>query len=861
MNKTMLIFVFLSLLIFASFGLAENIKDDQIKKGIDEAVITELQESESVEVIIYADTEKDKRKVIKSIGEENVEHEFSSSHTIAANISKIEVEKLEKLANLNVEKERIFYAFLSESTGIVNANSVWGKQIEKINITGFNQSVCIIDTGVNYNHPDLGGCFGQNNASSNCKVIGGYDFVNDDDDPIDDNGHGTHVSGIAAANGSVKGVAPDAKIVAIKSLSSGGSGSDTDIIAGIEWCISNASLFNIVAISMSLGSDCYSNPSMCYTNYCDGAAVESAFREAVNKAFNANISVVVSSGNNGNTTAIPSPACLSNVTAVGATYDSSFGNIGWDIDGGFGDRSCSDVNTEIDKIVCFSNRNKLVKLFAPGVFITSTDISGGSGIKGGTSMSAPMVAGGVALLKQFLSETGQGKTPKEIEFALNATGRLIDDINNSGVVYSRIDLYQSLVSLDSENPEVSLISPADNYISLNFNQTFKCNATDLSLKNVSLEIWNSSYDVVNQTMREISGQFIEVETNLTDLDYGEYNWNCLYYDENSNLGYAEDNFTVIIGGISTSLLSPADKKESNSNLTEFSCGAISEENYELKNISLEIWNSSFSLIYSENKNLEGFTNSSTFNYTFINEDIYNWNCFSLNNNSDSSKALLNNSFIYDKTKPNITLASPAIGSSFTGDVDITFEFEIIDNANISGCNLFLNDANVSANITAVNTTSVNEIVYTVVPDNYLWKISCTDVAGNSGNSSSRSFSVSSESSDSGGGDSSGSGSSGSESSGGGGSSSSSTSVTGNTVSINEQDSNETEEISQSPEEEIGEEPRAGITGATIFDTVRDHSKEIGAGLFFGILISYFLFRKVLRTKSQNIPSTEDSLGE
>jgi subtilisin family serine protease len=64
-------------------------------------------------------------------------------------------------------------------------------------LTGKNIKLAIIDTGIDYTHPDLGGCFGPS-----CKVVSGYDFVNNDNDPIDDQGHGTHVAGIAAGNGS-----------------------------------------------------------------------------------------------------------------------------------------------------------------------------------------------------------------------------------------------------------------------------------------------------------------------------------------------------------------------------------------------------------------------------------------------------------------------------------------------------------------------------------------------------------------------------------------------------------------------------------------------------------------------------------
>jgi len=83
-------------------------------------------------------------------------------------------------------------ANLMDSVPMIGAPYAWD-----LGITGINTTIAIIDTGIDYTHPDLGGCFGIN-----CKVVDGYDFVNMDNDPIDDMGHGTHCAGIAAGNGS-----------------------------------------------------------------------------------------------------------------------------------------------------------------------------------------------------------------------------------------------------------------------------------------------------------------------------------------------------------------------------------------------------------------------------------------------------------------------------------------------------------------------------------------------------------------------------------------------------------------------------------------------------------------------------------
>jgi subtilisin family serine protease len=121
------------------------------------------------------------------------------------------------------------HTFLDESVPEIGATQVWNIQVNGTNLTGEGITIGIIDTGVDYTHPDLGGCFG-----AGCKVFGGWDFVNDDADPMDGMGHGTHVASIAAGKGVLDGVAPDAKIYAYRVLNNDGGGVFSDVIAAIE---------------------------------------------------------------------------------------------------------------------------------------------------------------------------------------------------------------------------------------------------------------------------------------------------------------------------------------------------------------------------------------------------------------------------------------------------------------------------------------------------------------------------------------------------------------------------------------------------------------------------------------------------
>jgi subtilisin family serine protease len=341
-------------------------------------------------------------------------NEFVEKHAysgIAGFSGKVTRQGLAKL-RLNPSVEKIYWdwpveASLTTTVPLINADDVQARQIGGVNITGAGQTICIVDTGIDYTHPSLGGCLG-----SGCKVLGGYDFVNLDNDPMDDNSHGTHVAGIAAANGSVRGVSPGAKLVALKVLNAAGSGFESDVVAGIDWCRNNATLFNISVISLSLGGGSYS--AACDTNP-DAAAV--------NSAFNAGIFVSAASGNSFSSTAISSPACASNATAVAASDNSN-------------------------AMASFSNTNSLVDLVAPGVSVTSTVLNGATGAKSGTSMATPHVAGAAALLQHYQRlQSGASLTPAEIkEILQRETSVRITDSDNS-LTFSRIDALQAINSI------------------------------------------------------------------------------------------------------------------------------------------------------------------------------------------------------------------------------------------------------------------------------------------------------------------------------------------------------------------------------------------------------------------------------
>ncbi|MBC7190276.1 S8 family serine peptidase [Candidatus Aerophobetes bacterium] len=250
---------------------------------------------------------------------------------------------------LRVEKDDPVYALdleLENSWGVRRIGA-GGVHIE--GNTGQGVKVAIIDTGIDYNHPELQKSY-----------QGGYDFFNQDDEPLDDNGHGTQVAGVIAAENNeegVVGVAPGVKLYALKVLGGTGTGNTSDVIAAVEWCIEE----EIQIVNMSLGLK---------------NSVE-ALRKVCEEAYESGVLLVAAAGNEGNEQGegenILYPAAFNSVIAVGAT-----------------DRN--------DRRADFSSTGKALEICAPGVDIFSTSSGGGYSLDSGTSFAAPHVAGVAALV-------------------------------------------------------------------------------------------------------------------------------------------------------------------------------------------------------------------------------------------------------------------------------------------------------------------------------------------------------------------------------------------------------------------------------------------------------------------------------
>ena len=278
---------------------------------------------------------------------------------MAASLPEKAIEALKKNPNImDIELDGLVYALDTE------LDSSWGVDridAEVVHSTGSNKGdgveIAIIDTGIDYTHTDL-----------NDNYAGGYDFVNLDNDPMDDDGHGTHVAGIIGAeddNKGVVGVAPEARLYALKALDNTGVGYISDIISAIQWATDpdgNGSADDrLDIINMSLG-----------------ATVGNIFLKwACKLAYRDGLLIVAAAGNEYRGSVIY-PAAYAEVVAVSAS--------GYDV-----------INHQ-DFLAGFSSTGNEVELAAPGVDINSTFLGGGYKVYDGTSMASPHVAGAAALV-------------------------------------------------------------------------------------------------------------------------------------------------------------------------------------------------------------------------------------------------------------------------------------------------------------------------------------------------------------------------------------------------------------------------------------------------------------------------------
>jgi subtilisin family serine protease len=345
---------------------------------------------------------------------------------------------------------------LTESIPLIGADKVWQRGYK-----GSGQTVAIIDSGVDGTHPALAGkvvaeaCFSTTyssvGSSSLCpngkdEQIGPGSAVPCEE--ITGCDHGTHVAGIATANGDVKGVAPEAKIIAIQVSSRFDNNTlcgnlpclliyFSDVLRALEHVLSLSNQGIVTAsANLSIGGGYYSSP-------CDDEIPP--LTEIIDNLRQLGVATVVASGNGWDGYSMSLPACISSAISVGATCDVESSDPTYD-------QVCPGGK---DSVALFSNSADFLDLLAPGMWINSTVPGGGIGTKGGTSMSTPFITGAWALLKSAKPDA----TVEEILTILQDTGKPILDKRND-LTKPRIQLDAAMNALIGEEPPPPVDGPS-----------------------------------------------------------------------------------------------------------------------------------------------------------------------------------------------------------------------------------------------------------------------------------------------------------------------------------------------------------------------------------------------------------------
>lgn len=790
---------------------------------IDPLVEEALENSDEVRVIIVLDDQPTDKEEIKEEQEEildkltlkgeeivtlgvkeeadfDVKHKYETINAISGNVTKKGLNKLKRQKVKAVYLDRKVSIALDKSIPQINADDFWLQQINGANLTGTGETVCVVDTGIDYTHTALGGCnpvtytasgttetitqinsshpypnsaditytitqpgytkiaahfinisleapgdacascdatdriivYDKNNVTlavykgdhtdvwtpygegdtlyiklvsdssvtddgfyidkvvngttnktmnwSACPtIIGGWDFVNTDNDPNDDNGHGTHVAGTIASNDSThRGVSPDAKLIAQKVLDSNGDGWFSDVNAAIDWCTSNKGKYNISVISMSIGT------GTTFSSTCDASLPSTA--ASINAAVAKNIAVIVASGNGGVSTGISAPACIANATSVGR------------VDGD-------------DSVSSSSNAVSFLDLLAPGSGIKSTTSSVGDTCGApksndfkscsGTSMATPHVAGAYALLQQyFKATTGNLATPSEITTRLKNTGALINDTRNS-LIFPRIDLEAAF------GPIITFITPLNN-TNITTSSTLINISSNINVTNAIIEWTHDNNSIFNYSMDKETDTIFSYTIN--NLSSGTHNYKV--YANNSLTGVSKtQSLTVNLNVTEPPKITFVTPTNGLNTSTSFIINASVTSTINISSVQFNVSN----LTLSATKNGEYW--DALLNTSLLTEGTHT--LYAIATDSESNVNSTFQTFTLDITPPELTLLTPANNSEETSNRTITFTYNVSDTTGARNCSLYLNSVLNESN-------SGISFTKTLADGNYNYTISCTD---------------------------------------------------------------------------------------------------------------------------------------
>ncbi|MRH41201.1 S8 family serine peptidase [Aquibacillus halophilus] len=410
-------------------------------------------------IIVY---KNDKGKDIVIEGSKEVNYEFKTVPAIAVSATEDELVRLKSNSNIDYIEENIpfsmietgqveiFNATTSETTEATQWNILATNILEswKQGYTGNGVKVAVLDTGIS-THDEL-------------TIAGGVSTVDYTDSWEDDNGHGTHVSGIIAAqpeittvNGiDVVGLAPNVDLYAVKILDNTGSGNLQDILEGLDWAIAN----EMDILNLSIGSIGYSK----------------LLEQMINDAYDKGIILVAASGNDGLENSVHYPAKFTNVIAASSV-------------------------SELLNISDFSSTGNEVDFSAPGENIISTFTKGIYASQSGTSQATPHVTGMLALLKEKYPHS----TNSELKVLLSLNAKDLG-VPGQDPYYGYGFVYYHPISETIVNPSISYSTHVQSYGWMDFVADGEVSGTtgeSKRLEAIKIELKNTSYsgDIVYST--------------------------------------------------------------------------------------------------------------------------------------------------------------------------------------------------------------------------------------------------------------------------------------------------------------------------------------------------------------------------
>lgn len=322
------------------------------------------------------------------------------------------------------------------------------------NVKGQGLSTVIIDTGADLNHPFFGADADNNGIAD--RIVYQYDFGDNDTDASDRNGHGSHITSIAAQ------LAPNSNLIILKVFKDSGSGSFFNLERALQWVAANSSTYNIASVNISLGDS--QNWTTATSRYGLGDELATIASQK--------ILVSAAAGNSffqhGSTPGLAYPAIDPNVIAVGAVWTNNFGGPKNFVGGAI------DYTTSADRIASFSQRHStLLDVFAPGALITGANANGGTSTLGGTSQAVAYATGVATLAQQIAQEQlGRKLTVTEFRSLLYANSVMINDgdnendnVTNTGLNYPRLDLFklaEGILNLSSSTTNSNTVTSGSN---------------------------------------------------------------------------------------------------------------------------------------------------------------------------------------------------------------------------------------------------------------------------------------------------------------------------------------------------------------------------------------------------------------